>query len=160
MGGQVLNVLYQAEFFKKPLSKNILTTLFLISFIVTPVKSSLETVRTNINKEMYILGSELNKRYNIRGNISSNRQKLHTEMHDSWHYTFRLSYWLKSRYFGMPREDISDEELVQDLKKHDIDFYFFWGNPETAPVFLFRHKELTGGEIPELTIFALKESRS
>lgn len=157
MGGHVLNVLYQTEFFIKPTANKILTSLFVLSFIVTPVKTSLEIGRNNINKEMYVLGSELNNRYNIRGNIASNRQKIHTEMHDSWHYTFRLAYWLKSRYFGMPKEDISDKALLQDLKMHDIDFYFFWGDPETAPEFLFRYKELTGGEIPKLNIYDLKD---
>ena len=57
----------------------------------------------------------------------------------------------------MPREDISDEELLQELKKHDIDFYFFWGSSETAPEFLFRYKKLTSGEIPELHIYDLNE---
>ena len=57
----------------------------------------------------------------------------------------------------MPRENISDEELLQELKKHYIDFYFFWGDSETAPEFLFQYKELTGGEIPELHIYDLTE---
>jgi hypothetical protein len=156
MGGNVLNVLYHNEFFSKPALRNILTAIFVLSFMMTPVKNSLSVGQNNINKKMHLLGTDLNNRYNIRGNIASNRLKIDTQMHDSWHYTFRLAYWLKSKYFGMPREGISDDELLEDLKKHDIDFYFFWGDPETAPEFLLRYKELTWGEIPKLHIYDLK----
>ncbi len=156
MGGHVLNVLYKNSFFKRQSTRNILTALFILSFIVSPAKSSLDVARNNINKEMSILGAELNMKYNIKGNIASNRQKINSEMHDSWHYTFRLSYWLNSRYFGMPREGVSNDELMRDLEANDIDFYFFWGDPTTAPGFLSNHIELTKGEIPQLHIYALK----
>ena len=142
MGGNVLTELYNSQLLKKKAVKNILSFLFLISFIATPVKASLQIGQNNINKEMYILGSELKRRYNIQGDIASNRKKLHSLMHDSWHYTFRLAYWLNSRYFGMPQKNISDEELLAELTRYNIDFYFYCGDLGNEPDYLLRHKEL------------------
>jgi hypothetical protein len=159
MGGKVLSILFQTEFFRKPSMKNILALLFVLSFMLTPLRSSLTILNNNINKDMQVLGTELKSRYNIRGNIASNRQKINTEMHDSWHYTFRLAYWLKSRYFGMPRENISDEDLQREFKKHDIDYYFFWGKSNNIPQFLSQYKEITNSEMPGLKIYALKKAK-
>ena len=157
MGGKVLNELFQYDLFKKKSLRVILIVFFILSFGFTPLRASIDTGKDNINKKMYKLGTELDKHYNIRGNIASNRQKIHTEMHDSWHYTFRLAYWLKSRYFGMPREDISDKKLLQELKQHDIDYYFFWEGSVKSPDFLSEYREITNGEMPGLKIFSLKD---
>ncbi|MBI5665911.1 MAG: glycosyltransferase family 39 protein [Nitrospirae bacterium] len=159
MGGKVLHILFQNEFFKKNILRNILTAFFVLSFIVTPVKSSIEIDENNLNRKMHELGVELSSRYDIKGNIASNRQKVHTSIHDSWHQTFRLSYWLKCRYYGQARENISEGDLENELKGYDIDYYFFWGDPSTMPLFLSQHKELTGGEIPGLKIYSLKERK-
>ena len=157
MGGKALHELFQYEFFKKNILKNILAVFFILSFIVTPVKASIYINKNNLNREMHALGAELSKRYDIRGNIASNRQKVYASIHDSWHQTFRLAYWLKSRYYGQARENISDGDLENELKRHDIDYYFFWGDPNILPKFLSQHKELTNGEIKGLKIYSLKE---
>jgi hypothetical protein len=157
MGGRVLHELFQNEFFKKGNIKVILIIFFVISFILTPIKSATESARTNINSEMHALGLELNSRYDIHGNIASNRQKMQVPVHDSWHKTFRLAYWLKSRYYGVPRENISDDELEQELRKYDIDYYFYWEDSYNPPQFLSRYRELTGGDIEGLKIYLLKD---
>lgn len=54
---------------------------------------------------------------------------------------------------------MSDEDLQKELKKYDIDYYFFWGDANT-PQFLSRYRELTHGEIPGLKIYSLKEKDS
>ncbi|MBI5098556.1 MAG: hypothetical protein HZB30_04895 [Nitrospirae bacterium] len=159
MGGKVLHELFQNEFFKNKTIKNILIVFFILSFILTPIKSFIEIGKKNINKEMYILGTELSKRYNIHGNIASNREKVEISTHDAWHQTFRLAYWLKSRYYGQARENISDEELESELKKYNIDYYFFWGDPNSAPEFLSQYRDLTRGEIPGLTIYFLNNRK-
>jgi len=153
MGGKVLTILFKTYFLKNDISKIILTIFFILSFAVTPIKSAIDVGRRDINKEMHDLGTKLNKLYDIKGNIASNRQKTH----DSWHKTFRLAYWLQSRYYGQPREDISDNELMNELKRYNIDYYFFWGDSENIPHFLLRYKELTHGEIPGLKIYSLNE---
>jgi hypothetical protein len=159
MGGIVLNELFQYKFFEKNLLKIVLTVFFILSFSFTPLKSSIDIGKNSINKEMFAFGTELNNRYNIRGNIASNRQKVHISIHDSWHRTFRLAYWLKSRYYGQARGNISDEELESDFKKYDIDYYFFWDDSNNVPQFLSQYEELTSGEIPGLKIYFLNEKK-
>jgi hypothetical protein len=159
MGGKVLHELLQTEFFKNKTTANILIVFFVVSFMLTPIKSVMEIGKKNLNKEMYILGTELGRRYEIHGNIASNRKKADISTHDAWHQTFRLAYWLKSRYYGQARENISDDELESELRKYDIDYYFFWGDPNSAPEFLSRYRDLTSGEIPGLTIYSLNNRK-
>jgi hypothetical protein len=156
MGGKVLQELFQTEFFKSKTLKKILTGFFLLSFILTPVTSVIEIGKNSLNKEMHILGTELGRRYDIHGNIASNRQKGDILTHDAWHKTFRLAYWLKSRYYGQARENINDEELEAELREFKIDYYFFWGERKSVPSFLSRYKDVTHGEIPGLTIYYLQ----
>ena len=157
MGAKVLNELLQNNFMKNNRMKSILILLFILSFVISPVKASIETDRNNMNREMYIFGKELSERYDIQGNIASNRQQVLTSTHDSWHKTFRLAYWLKSRYYGQAREHISDRDLERELKMNKIDYYFFWGDPDRAPQFLNKFTEITKGEIPGLKIFLINE---
>lgn len=157
MGCKVLNVIFQNDFFRSEPRKTLLTGFFILSFIITPIKFTIETSQYNINRKMYELGTKLDKRYNIRGNIASNRQKNNIEIFDSWHNTFRLAYWLKSRYYGMDRKNISNEELKNELRKYNIDYYFFWDTSGDIPEFLSKYKEITGGEIPFLKIYSLNE---
>lgn len=159
MGGNVLTELFKYEFFKKKLLKNILMSIFIVSFVLTPVKSTVEIGEHDINKDMSALGEELKKRYDIKGNIASNRQKVQVSIHDSWHNTFRLAYWLNSRYYGQAKENISDEVLEKELKTYDIDYYFFWNDSISPPRFLSQYKELTSGEMPGLKIYSLNEKK-
>jgi hypothetical protein len=159
MGGKVLNELFRNRIFEKNMLKNILTGFFIISFVVTPIKSITEISGNSLNKEMHTLGTELSKRYDISGNIASNRQKMEMTIHDSWHKTFRLAYWLKSRYYGQDRVNISDKDLENELKKFDIDYYFYWDSAAPVPDFLSQYRELIKGEIPGLKIYSLNEKK-
>ncbi len=158
MGGRVLHELFQSDFFKKRGMRNILLTLFLLSFIATPLKTSFDMGRNSINSEMHSLGGELGRRYGIGGRIASNRQNVQRTVHDSWHKTFRLSYWLKGKYYGQPRENISDIELEEELHKYNIDYYFYWGDINDRPAVLSKYKEITKGEMPGLAIYSLRET--
>lgn len=160
MGGGILGSLFRSEFFHRKARKNILIIILLLSFSISPVKSITEVKANNINREMHDLGLKINSLYDIRGNIASNRQKKRSVIHDSWHRTFRLAYWTQSRYYGQARENIGDKELERELKKYDIDYYFYWDSVEPVPGFLSRYKEITGEEIPGLKIYSLKEKKS
>jgi hypothetical protein len=159
MGGNVLNELFHKEFFKKNIVRNILILFFILSFTITPLKASVDIGKNNVNEKMYVLGAELENRYNIRGNIASNRQKVQVTSHDSWHNTFRLAYWLKSRYYGQPRVNISDEDLENELKEYGIDYYFYWEDSNSVPQFMSRYREITDDGIPGLKIYSLKEKK-
>ncbi|GBE16479.1 hypothetical protein BMS3Abin15_00296 [bacterium BMS3Abin15] len=106
---------------------------------------------------MYYVSTDL-KQYSIKGNIASNRE--YVPVHDAWHKTFRLAYWLNSRYYGQRGENISDRELENELKKYNIEYYFFWGKSNKTPQFLSDYKEITNGRIPGLKIYSLKEKKS
>ena len=157
MGGYVLTVLFQKDFFKSDLRRNILIVFFTISFIVTPLKSVIQANRGGMDSNMYYVSTDL-KQYSIKGNIASNRE--YVPVHDAWHKTFRLAYWLNSRYYGQRGENISDRELENELKKYNIEYYFFWGKSNKTPQFLSDYKEITNGRIPGLKIYSLKEKKS
>ena len=152
MGGYVLTMLFQKEFFSSDVRKNILIVFFAISFIFTPSKYVIQAGRGGIDTDMYYMSNDL-KQYNIEGNIASNREY---SSHDAWHKTFRLAYWLKSRYYGQAREGIEDKELESELEKFNIDYYFVWGEGSSIPQFMTRYQDITGDNIPGLKVYSLK----
>jgi hypothetical protein len=153
MGGHLLCLLLDAAFFENSTRRNILIFFFVVSFIFIPSYRVISISKGNLDKRMYSLSKEL-KKYNIDGNIASNRECV--PVHDAWHKTFRLAYWLNSRYYGQAREGISDKELGEEFKKYNIDYYFVWGNLYSNAGLLSRYKEITRGELSGLKIFSLK----
>jgi len=156
IGGHILTVMFKHDFFNKNIVQNFLIIIFVLSFIITPLKSYAQAGKNNINKDMYLLSRILKDKYHIKGNIASNREWKHIPVHDSWHKTFRLSFWLNSKYYGQTEAVISDEDLKNELERYNIDYYFFWGDPGDIPDFLLEYKEITNGEFPDLRIFHLK----
>jgi len=155
MGGHILYELFQKDFFRSNLRKSILTIFFIVSFIFTPSRHVLQASKSNMDQDMYYMNTDL-KQYNIKGNIASNRE--YVPVHDAWHKTFRLAYWLNSRYYGQAKANISDEELENELKKYGINYYFFWGESSHVPQFLYNYKELTNDEISGLKIYSLEKT--
>lgn len=153
MGGHLLTLLFEEDFFRSGSRKNILILFFVISFIFVPSKYVIQVGRGGMDTDMYLMSTDLIK-HNISGNIASNRDAF---SHDAWHKTFRLAYWLGSRYYGQPRANISDNDLQKELDKYGIDYYFFWGESKNAPQFLNQYRELTGGDIPGLNVYSLKD---
>ncbi len=153
MGGQVLCELFKRDFFRTNLQKRILVAIFIVSFMFTPIRHFVQA-RNTVDQYMYYMSTDL-KKYNIKGNMASNRE--HVPVHDSWHKTFRLAYWLEGRYYGQVRDMISDKELEKELKKYGIEYYFYWGESESNSKFLSQFNEITKGEIPGLKVYSLKE---
>jgi hypothetical protein len=152
--------MFKNSFFNKKILQNLLIAIFALSFMLTPLKSYARAGKNNINKEMYNLATILKNKHILEGNLASNREWIHVPVHDSWHKTFRLSYWLNSQYYGQTQAVISDEDLVKELRKYDIDYYFIWGEPQKEHMFLSEYKELTKGEFPDLRIYSLKEKNN
>jgi hypothetical protein len=153
MGGHLLSMLFQQSFFNSKSRKNILLVFFLISFIFTPSRFVIQTGNYTMDQEMYDLSIEL-KQFNVKGNFASNR---HAEGHEPWHKTFRLAYWLNSKYYGQRGENFSDTKLSKELKKYNIDYYFIWGEINNVPNFLNAQKDVLNGNIPGLKIFKIKD---
>ena len=156
MGGHILTILFNKDLIKSGSARNILLGIFVISFVFVPSKLVVQAGGENIEDGMYYLSTDL-EQYNIQGNIASNRER---GTHDAWHKTFRLAYWLDSRYYGQRGENTSDEELESELDKYNIDYYFFWGRSDSIPQFLKKHKEVTGGKLSGLKIYDLKEKKA
>jgi hypothetical protein len=152
MGGYALTELFRKEFFRPNSRKSILLVFVAVSFIFAPTKYVIQAGRGGMNSDMYYMSTDL-KKYNIKGNIASNREM---SSHDAWHKTFRLAYWLKSRYYGQSREGINDKELKRELEKYDIDYYFLWGEGGGSPQFLNEYEEVTDNQIPGLQVYSLK----
>ena len=157
MGGHLVTLMTRNDFFKSKARTNILIVIFALSFMLTPLKSYSQAGKDSINKNMHLLSMELKDKYNISGNLASNREWEHAAIHDAWHKTFRIAYWLDSRYYGQASKDSTGPELQSEFEKYNMDYYMFWGEPDGTFEFLSQFKEVTGGEIPGLNIYSLKE---
>ena len=86
-----------------------------------------------MDSDMHSVSTDL-RHFNIKGNIASNRE--YVPVQDAWHKTFRLAYWLDSRYYGQAGVGMDDTTLEKELKKNKIDYYFVWGEEPVIPQFL------------------------
>jgi hypothetical protein len=143
MGAHLLNTLMKNEFFKNNSKKNALIIFFVLSFILIPLRKDLAGWQNN-DSEYEFITKEF-KDYNdiLRGKrIASN---------DNFSGILLLLYYLDidAKYYGEAKDDISDEELKNELKKYDIDYYIIWDDLDIGkvPPFLSRHREITGGKI-------------
>ncbi|MDP3732370.1 MAG: hypothetical protein Q8R31_05020 [Candidatus Omnitrophota bacterium] len=146
MGGHILSVLFRNVFFNN-VRKKIVLMFLILSFIAIPIKCLIKGINTG--KDIYNL-SKILERHNMRGsNIASN---------NNWPQSLYLSYYLNSKYYGIPRKNISDENLESELKKNNIDYYLIWDESSCNSIFLHNnYKEVTKKEIPGLKIYSLKE---
>ncbi len=146
MGGHILSRLFQNDFFNNIRTK-IALMFFILSFIAMPFKRLVQDINTG--KDMYNL-TKILRGYNIQdSNIASNT---------NWNTALYLSYYLNCKYFGIPKKNISDENLETELKKNKIDYYFVWDKSVyCSSKFLdSNYKEITKGELPGLEIYSLK----
>jgi hypothetical protein len=98
----------------------LVTLLFGLSFLVTPVRRFI--ININQDKWIYDLAVIL-KEKNIAGNIASNK---------NWSNTSILSWYLKTRYFGMPSIDSKGKKSFEQLTEYHIDYYLEWNGEEST----------------------------
>ncbi len=121
--------------------RNILLILLVASFVIQPVFELF--LFSNPENSAYNLSKTLRTDYGIQGNIASN---------DKWGEMTTISYYLNARYFGLTKNTNDSVELKRELLGNDIDYYFVWNNNET--ILLTDYKEITGGRIEDLRIYA------
>ncbi|RMF61399.1 MAG: hypothetical protein D6748_01730 [Calditrichaeota bacterium] len=152
MGGMVLEELFKSDFFT-PHRKKILLSFFVLSFWIHPFQQL--ALEQNAEKDVWELSQVLKNKYHISGNFAS---------FSKYKKPLYLAFFMDSKFYGAAREGCTGEELVQDLIKNDIDYFFVWGRPGNNFSFidekypqLYRFEEITKGEIPTLRIFKIKK---
>ncbi len=150
MGGYVLTHLFTTDFFN-PGRKRIMLFFFTISFIIYPVKNLI--LHQNEGADIYKLSRVLTKKYHISGNIAS---------HSHYKRPLFLSFFMNTRYFGSAKDNIPCDDLIHELQKYGIDYYFVWSKKKNDFTFfkenydcIYQFPEITGGDIPYLRIFQI-----
>lgn len=143
MCGHILTVLFRSEFFNAKARQNVLLIILVGSFLVVPFKDIVNKPSRGENN--YIRSDEIERQYNIKGNIASN---------DRWGDTLQLTYYLnmdkvktddRVYYYGMPKKNQSDAEILNELKSYDIKYYIVWNGRSFLP----GYQDITKGSIPE-----------
>jgi hypothetical protein len=143
IGGHILDIITR-RLQNNPYKKTIFVIIILFfsfSFLFTPARRF--HINVNEGKDPHDISTVLNKN-NVKGNIASDSK---------WSDTSMVSYYLQTKYFGMPRKNQTNQELTQELKTHNIDYYLNWSKEE----FIFENKTLNPLlNLPDLHIYKLK----
>lgn len=120
MGGYLLNKLINNNIFSSMRFHNLLKIIFVVGFIFLMVLMPINYLLGNINtgKDSYILAGTLTE-YGVHGNVATN-DKL-TEMN-------YLEYYMNTNLYGQSQQNISSEQLNNDLLSLGINYYFVWGS--------------------------------
>ena len=120
---------------------NVFIIIIMFSFITAPAVGLITYPIEDVNS--YSLSEVLETDYHIHGNIASN---------DLWEQTNRISFYLNSQYYGLPKNINNSQELENELKRNDIDYYFVWGN--SSFVNMTTYKEITNNKLHDLKIYS------
>jgi len=123
--------------------------LFFLTFLIHPIKSL--ALKAGSGKDIYKLSSSLSQNYNIpeKSNIASNTNSFET---------LYVVFHLKSKYFNNAKMGISPQELISELEKNNIDYYFVWDKQFENYDYLDSYNEITQGQIPGLRVYHLKRN--
>jgi hypothetical protein len=99
---------------------------FLISFIMIakPIYSFVKNF--NYGKSIHQLSLEIKNDTKLVGNIASRSEM---PLNEDWSNSTYIAYVNSSKYFGEVKRNFTFEELVQELKKFDINYFFVWDKP-------------------------------
>lgn len=152
MGGQLIYY-FLKNLNKKITYKNIAKTLILLifaySFIIGPVNDLKGYY--DLDKGIYEQSLQIQS-YHIQGKLASNGNA----ENGNYRKMLQISYFIGAEYYGFARPDMTDEELYNNLKKYDIDYYFVWGDSNQNIPLLSQFKEISNGRILGLRVFAIK----
>ena len=148
-GYYFIDLLFRNGFLSKTLTI-ILVYVFSLSCILPMVRNLSKS--WNMGRSDYTLSQKIDANYGISGNIASD-------------YFFKemsyLAFHNNYTYFGATSSLLSDDELQQTLREHDIDYYFVWRDSDFLHNvgFLSKQKEITGGEVKRLRIYDVKDQQ-
>jgi len=120
MGGYLLNKLFDLKLFNSLRFNGLLKIICIFGFILLMVLMPFNYLLGNMNtgKDSYTLANALTE-YGVHGNVATN-DKL-TEMN-------YLQYYMHTDLYGQSQQNISKEQLNNDLKSLGINYYFVWGS--------------------------------
>ena len=120
MGGYLLNKLFNLKLFRFNRYDKLLKIVCIIGFIWLMVLMPVNYLHGNLNtgKDSYTLANALAE-YGVHGNVATNNKL--TEMN-------YLQYYMNTDLYGQSQQNISSEQLNQDLKSLGINYYFVWGS--------------------------------
>jgi len=143
MGGYLITFVLNNKMLRRKWEA-IIVVIFLLSFLPHQIIYLLNNV--NVNKDIYLLSNMLTNQYNIRGNIASNKNP---------ELSLAVSYYLNSKYFGTPKGSTGDDELLKDLRKYNINYYFSWGDKNETSLLGFSYREVNSNGVPKLRIYCV-----
>lgn len=143
-GVYLLNILFEQGFMNKNF-KNILLILLILSFVINPVNAL--ATNPNIGTEIYNLSETLKSNYSVHGNLASNGE---------WEVSDYIAYYTGSKYYGKIKENESYNNLKNELRNNNIDYYFVWGDSNENNYLSHDFKEITNGTIKILRVYSMK----
>ena len=147
----ILVLLLSGMFFTKLMTKlkfvssrkYLFQIIFLISLLLFPLYA-LQRPFKRYNK-LFSMSDTLKNTFNIQGNVASDT---------SWTETNYLSYVLDLRYYNEAKDNWTEEELIENLKQYEIDYYFQW-NMETPDIENGNVREITNDKLKNLRIYQI-----
>lgn len=153
MGSYMLNLLFKNNYWNNT-RKYILLILLIVSFCIAPINALV--IDFNAGKEIsdftagegiYNLSEKLVNNYNLHGNIASN---------DNYIESYVITFYTKNKYYGKSKNVNDHNQLKNELKSNDIDYYLVWGDSKENDYLSKDFKEVTNGNIADLRIYSLK----
>jgi hypothetical protein len=162
MGGTVLGKVLRMESFDGA-PRYLLLVLFVLSFVIPAVSGIAKAdVTAGYGKEVARMAVTLGSKCDVRGRIASHPPEEtpwgETPLVTYWFYwrqSLYLAYHLGAQYYGTPRPEDTETEILDALQDKGIDYYLVWGEAQVP--FLGRFSEKSGCEIPGLRVYALRE---
>lgn len=146
MGGYLINLIFKTDLISKEKYANIRKSVVLIVFAFLFISMPVNYLAQNINtgKNIYDLSNSL-VNYGVHGNVATNDQP--DEMNI-------LSYYMNTTFYGQANLNITSTELLNELKKNDINYYFVWGNSNQSS-YLTSYNTITNNS-QDLKVYSLK----
>ena len=66
-----------------------------------------------------------------------------------------IAYYLKAKYYGTPKPRMPEDDLVEELKRNGINYYFVWDAAKVENAALKKTKELRA-EDRSLSVYSVK----
>jgi len=142
MGGYLINQLAESKLFTR-MGRVALYGIFVASFIYSPPIKLKLIPNINSGKSIYFTSKSLANHIHRGDNIASNKE---------YRNSYYLAYHLDARYYGIPRENVSKQELEVELDKFNVQYYLVWEESleKNLPLSKFRKVKVEGIEEPRL----------